>query len=84
MAKKSSAGSVNYFCSAIFVSKWSLGGLNRNSDAGFGFSVKFWYSQYFFHGFSLRKSVFGEKTMVWASKKFVSVIRVTQAKILGH
>ena len=83
-SSKSSAGSVNYFFSAISVSKWSLGGLSRNSDAGFGFSVKFWHSQYFFHGFSLRKLVFGEKTVVLASEKFVSVIRVTQAKILGH
>ena len=55
---------------------WSLGGLNRISDAGFGFSVKFWYCQYFVHAFSLRKMIFGEKLWFWAVKKFVSVIRV--------
>ena len=38
--------------------------------------MKFWYCQYFFNGLSLRKIVFGEKTVVLASQKFVSVMRV--------
>ena len=48
------------------------------SDARFGFSVKFWYCQYLFHGFSLRKMVIGEKTVVLANQKFVSALRVDQ------
>ena len=35
--------------------KLSMGGLNRNSNVKFGFSVKFWYCQYFFMDFHCEK-----------------------------